>query len=174
MLFFIIVAVVAFVIGFAYEKVEWRGSFGGSLCAGTLCSAATTLIVMVVMLLTTITFYVSDAPTTPAFQERTDLIALKDANMSYIRRGYANDILKYTYIYKEEDKGLATNSIPANYSYINYLDEDEQPYVIKTIYQFKNPIARFFLIDSLLNTEYSVYIPEGSIIVEGEYAIDLE
>lgn len=110
----------------------------------------------------------------PAEQTRIELMALKDHNASYyLRRGYANDRLNYIYLY-EDDRGITTDTIPATQSYINYIEDNENPYLIKTCYRFKNPILNFVLIDSFINAEYSIFVPEGTIAAEGTYEIDLE
>ena len=176
MLFFIIVAIAGFIFGFVKEKFNsyYKATIGEAFWIGSLTSLFSTLIVFLLSLIITISVVCADINTTPITQTRIDLVALKDTNISYIRRSYSNDVLKYIYLYEEEGKGLATGSIPANQSYINYIEENEQPYIVGIDYMFTNPYARFFLIDSFINAEYCVYIPTGSIVVEDEYKIDLE
>lgn len=175
MLFFGIVFVIVFIAGLVINCVDEGFSFGGllmSICGGLLFS----LLVAFVSMIISVFVVCSEVPEiVPAEQTRIDLLALKDHNSSYyLRRGYVKDSLKYVYLYEEEGKGIATDTVSANLSYINYIKDGEQPYLIKTYYRFKNPLLHFFLTDVIINTEYSIFVPEGSIVAEGTYEIDLE
>ncbi len=175
MLFFGIVFVIVFIAGLVINCVDEGFSFGGllvSICGGLLFS----LLVAFISMIISIFVICSDVPEiVPAEQTRIDLLALKDHNASYyLRRGYVKDSLKYVYLYEKEGKGIATDTIRADLSYINYIKDGEQPYLIRTYYRFKNPLLHFFLIDVMINTEYSIFVPEGSIVAEGTYEIDLE
>ena len=175
MLFFGIVFVIVFiavlVVNFYTEGFSVWGFFGSLFC-GLVFSLLAVLISMIV----SIFVICSDVPeVVPEVQTRVDLLALKDHNVSYyLRRGYVKDSLKYVYLYEEEGKGIATDTVSADLSYINYIKDGEQPYLIRTYYRFKNPLLHFFLTDVIINTEYSIFVPEGSIVAEGTYEIDLE
>lgn len=174
MLFFGIVFVIVCIAVLVITCIDEGFSIGGllmSICGGLLFTLLAVLISMIV----SIFVVCSDAPVVPDTQTRVDLLALKDHNASYyLRRGYVKDSLKYVYLYEEEGKGIASDTVPANLSYINYIKDGEQPYLIKTYYRFKNPLLHFFLIDVMINTEYSIFVPEGSVMAEGTYEIDLE
>lgn len=174
MLFFSIVFLIAAVLILIYTWINEGFSMGGiflSLGMGLLISLVAILISQII---SAVVINCDIVEYTPVEQTHIELMALKDHNTSYyLRRGYANDRLNYIYLY-EDDKGIATDTILATQSYINYIKDGENPYLIKTYYNFKNPILHFFLIDSLIDTEYSVFVPEGTISAEGTYEIDLE
>ena len=175
MLFFGIVFVIVCAAVLIVECYDNGFSFGGllmSICGGLLFALLATFISMII----SVFVVCSEVPEiVPAEQTRIDLLALKDHNSSYyLRRGYVKDSLKYVYLYEEEGKGIATDTVSADLSYINYIKDGEQPYLIRTYYRFKNPLLHFFLTDVIINTEYSIFVPEGSIVAEGTYEIDLE
>ena len=114
----------------------------------------------------------------------TELIALKD-NMAiegyhgrYVYRGYIDEELQYTYLYEAEGKGITSGHCDADKVYINHISSEETPKLITVNYGVTNPIWKFFtandLSDCSYGVEYYLYIPEGSIVVENEYEIDLE
>ena len=168
---FLVVAVLVFICMWNDEGFSIGGIFS-SLGMGLLISFVAILISLIV---SAIVISCDTVEYTPEKQTRIELMALKDHNASsyYLRRGYANDRLNYIYLY-EDDKGIATDTVLATQSYINYIKDDENPYLIETHYCFKNPTLHFFLIDSLINTEYSIFVPEGTITAENTYEIDLE
>jgi hypothetical protein len=108
----------------------------------------------------------------------TELIALQDEMAiggGYVYRGYINEELKYTYLYKVPDKGITSGQVNADSCYINYISENEKPKLVKKYYHVKNPFVDFITFDSIVDkVEYSLCVPSGSIIAEGEYEIDLE
>ena len=107
--------------------------------------------------------------------ETTELIALKD---NYTLEGEAflfsstiNEDLTYTYLYNIPNKGITTESIKATNAYLNYISENEKPYIQKITEIPRSKILYYlFLCD---NTYYSIYLPQGSII-ENVYEINLE
>lgn len=112
----------------------------------------------------------------------TPLIALKD-NFSiegsrYIYRGYIEEELQYTYLYKEEGKGVTFGRCDANKTYINYIKDNEQPRLIETEYGVINRVWAFFTAGDIGSAtkkcEYYLYVPSGSIVTEGQYEVDLE
>ena len=174
MLFFGIVFLVVAVLALICFWVDEGFSIGGVFSALGMGLLISLIAILISMIISAVVIGCDTAEYTPAVQTRIELMALKDHNASYyLRRGYANDRLNYIYLY-EDDKGITTDTIPAKQSYINYIKNDENPYLIKTYCRFKNPILHFFLIDSLISTEYSVFVPEGTIAAEGTYEIDLE
>ena len=113
------------------------------------------------------------------------LIALKD-NMAiegyhgrgYVYRGYIDEELQYTYLYEVKDKGVTSGRCDADKTYINYTKDAEQPKLVIVEYNIINPVWKFFTADDKAGIsyryEYYLYVPEGSIVAEGEYEIDLE
>lgn len=110
-------------------------------------------------------------------EQRVELVALKDnINMNrnyYICRASVDEELKYNYLYEEKGKGITSGSVNADQTYINYIKEGEKPYLIKRKIEPTNLILRFLTTGSI-DSEYSLYIPNDSIIVENKYEIDLE
>ena len=105
-----------------------------------------------------------------------EIVCLQD-NMGingyrYAYRGYIDEKLQYLYLTEEEGKGITSKQIPADRTYINYTDE--KPRVITHEMQFSNPVLHFFSSGFEFYNEYSLYLPEGSIAVEGQYNIDLQ
>ena len=107
--------------------------------------------------------------------ETTELIALKDnytlEGEAFLFSSVVNENLTYTYLYQAPNKGIATKSIKAADAYLNYINENEKPYIqkITEIPRFKI-LYWLFLIE---NTYYSIYLPQESII-ENVYEINLE
>ena len=118
--------------------------------------------------------YVCDADYKAVDTTTTNIIALNDNYSSYIYRYSHNSELKYTYLYQDGDKGIANNTIPAEKSYINYIAEGENPHIIAKSFVYKNPTLNIFLWPLGIHNEYYIDVPEGSIIAEGQYQIDLE
>lgn len=111
----------------------------------------------------------------------TPLIALKD-NMAveghqYAYRAYINEELQYTYLYEIEGKGLTSGRCDADATYINYIQPNESPRIIKIEKSITHPLWNYLIVGkSIYNfeTEYYLYVPEGSVIAEGQYEIDLK
>lgn len=113
------------------------------------------------------------------------LIALKD-NMAvdgyhggrYVYRGYIDEELQYTYLYEAKDKGITSGHCDADKTYINYTKDAEQPKIITVKYSVINPVWKFFSANDIIGAsykcEYYLYVPEGSIVAEGQYEVDLE
>ena len=110
------------------------------------------------------------------------LIALKD-NMAvnggrYVYRGYINEKLQYTYLYEAQGKGVTSGRCDANKTYINYTKDAEQPKLVTVEYGIIHPIWKFFSANDIVGAshryEYYLYVPEGSIVAEGQYEVDLE
>ena len=113
------------------------------------------------------------------------LIALKD-NMAvdgyhsgrYVYRGYIDEELQYTYLYEAKGKGVTSGRCDADRTYINYIKGAEQPKLVTVEYNVTNPIWKFFSANDMIGEshryEYYLYVPEGSIVAEGQYEVDLE
>ena len=106
---------------------------------------------------------------------KTELVALKDnfqvEGSRFLFSSVVNEKLKYTYIY-DTNMGMTTGSVDADKTYIEYIGEDEIPYIQTWIKRPKNTVfEKLFL--SKEGTYYTIYLPEGSII-ENAYEIDLE
>lgn len=117
---------------------------------------------------------VFDADYMIANSETTNIVAMKDNYSTYIRHHYSESGMKYTYLYNDEGRGIANKSVPANESYINYAKDDEMPHITTNDMVYKNPILNGLLWPIGTYTEYYFYVPEGSIVTEGQYKIDLE
>ena len=113
------------------------------------------------------------------------LIALKD-NMAvdgyhggrYVYRGYIDEELQYTYLYEAKGKGVTSGRCDADRTYINYTKDAEQPKLVTVEYNITNPVWKFFSANDMAGAshryEYYLYVPEGSIVAEGQYEVDLE
>lgn len=76
------------------------------------------------------------------------------------------------------DKGEIIGHIPAEDCYIKY-DEEQKPHteVHQTVHKFPNWLQKVFWVElfNSANTEYYViFVPEGTISVDGTYQIDME
>lgn len=113
------------------------------------------------------------------------LIALKD-NMAvdgyhggrYVYRGYIDEELQYTYLYEAKGKGVTSGRCDADRTYINYTKDAEQPKLVTVEYNITDPVWKFFSVNDMAGAshryEYYLYVPEGSIVAEGQYEVDLE
>ena len=112
----------------------------------------------------------------------TPLIALKDniaiEGNRYIYRGYIEEKLQYTYLYRKEGKGITSGRCDADKTYINYIKDNKQPRLIEIEYGLINRVWGFFTAGDIgqatKKSEYYLYVPEGSIVAEGQYEVDLE
>jgi hypothetical protein len=114
------------------------------------------------------------------------LIALKDnmavdgcLNGRYIYRGYIDEELQYTYLYKAKGKGITSGRCDADRTYINYTKDAEPPKLVTIEYNIIDPVWKFFSAANYITKashryEYYLYVPEGSIVAEGQYEVDLE
>ena len=179
MMFIVIVGVLACGIAFMWllkEEKCFEGYFiPMSLCigiGGALVALLTSLMVGGIALC-------YDANIEQINETRTELIALQDNfgmnGTYYLHRAYIDEELQYSYLYNVEGKGICSDSVEADETYINYITEGERPYLVKHEYEFANPIINFISGDLFGPfIDYSLYIPEGSITVENQYEIDLE
>lgn len=174
MLFFGIVAIVIFVM--AMISLCWCDGEDvvPSIFISLLITLLGTLLALALSLVCTIIPLECGAQLEPAVQTRTELVALQDSSSTLLRRSYSDSTMYYNYMYAKEGKGITMSSVRASHSYIQYVSANQKPYMIKTIYQFKNPVLRFVCIDSLVNPEYEFHLPRGSIVAEGTYEIDLK
>ena len=69
-------------------------------------------------------------------------------------------------------KGIANKTISTDNAYMNYVEKDTIPYLISKTISYKNPILRFLM--GNIYEEYYFYVPQGNIVAEGTYEIDLE
>lgn len=108
----------------------------------------------------------------------TQLVALEDNyqvnGRYYTHRGYYGEELKYTYLF-ETEKGITSNSVPAKNTYIKYIKENEKPKIETHTYNISNEILQFITLDGITQyDEYIIYVPYGTVLVEGEYKVDLQ
>ena len=175
MYFVIAATLIVAIIFFIKEQIEWEDwfcSLGLSLGTGLI----TFLISSLIAVCFTGMAYKEDK-LVPIETVETELVALND-NMGitgarYLCSGYINEELKYTYLYKVPGKGITSNAIDADKCYIV---ESEKPKLVTTTYAINtNRFVDFFVFDFLLQeTEYTLFVPNGSIVAAGEYKIDLE
>lgn len=115
--------------------------------------------------------------TRPVVQERYELTAMQDntqlsssaCGLIFVAQVRVNEKLMYTYMYKDE-LGIATDSVPANKSYIN--STSETPYVLVMGKEYVNPVLRQWL-PLVVNPEYVFYLPEDAEIAD-DFTIDLD
>jgi hypothetical protein len=132
-----------------------------------------------------VSFCVPSTAVSEVGRSELQLIALKD-NMAvdgyhggrYVYRGYIDEELQYTYLYEAKGKGITSGCCDADKTYINYTKDAEQPKLVTVEYNITNPIWKFFSANDMAGAshryEYYLYVPEGSIVAEGQYEVDLE
>ena len=178
MILFIIL--IGCILGFAIWGFceEWYGRFEwsciwNSLLGGVLGAFGGILIGLIVFLIGNICCSPCNGPI--EIQETTELVALKDnqgiEGYGFLFSGGVNDKLKYYYIYDEPQRGLTTDSVNADISYIRYVDEGTQPYMEEWVQRHENKVLWWLF--GAEETGYTFYLPEGSVI-QDYYQIDLE
>ena len=175
MYFVITATLIVAVIFFIKEQTDW-GDWFCSLGISFAAAIITLLVSSIVAACFTAAAY-AEGKLVPVETVETELIALND-NMGitgahYLCSGYINEELKYTYLYDVPGKGITSNTIKAKDCYII---ESEKAKLVKTTYEVEtNQFVDFFTFDFMLQeTEYTLFVPNGSIVAAGEYKIDLE
>ena len=167
----LIVAIIFFIIE-QRDYGDWLSSIGVFFVAALITLLISSLLVAGV----TIATY-DENKLVPIETVETELIALNDnieiTGIHYLYSGYVDEELKYTYLYNVPGKGIASNTIKASECYIV---ESETPKLVTTTYAINtNWLVDFFTFDCMLQkTEYTLFLPNGSIVTAGEYKIDLE
>ena len=174
-MFIFLVGIVTAIICIIYFIKE-EEMFIYSVAITLLISFLSFLLACLISLIVTGFGMASDANYETIETRQDEIVCLQD-NMSmsgrrYAYRAYINEKLQYTYLTNETGKGITSKQIPADDTYINYTEE--QPRVIQRTMVFSNPILGFFSSGLETDYEYDLYLPEGSIAVEGEYNIDLQ
>lgn len=119
-----------------------------------------------------------NAKTTVTSSERYELRPLQSVegistNYLYINTNNGNNQTQYTFLYDEEEKGIASMTIPAKNTYLNTIGENETPHVKKLDVQYENPILNFFCGDLFgPETEYTIVIPENSLTDNSKFKIN--
>ena len=107
-----------------------------------------------------------------------DNMAIEGCHGRYVYREYIDEELQYTYLYEVEGKGVTSGHCDADKVYINYISNEEAPKLITVDYGVTDPIWKFFSANDIAGAfhryEYYLYVPEGSIVAEGQYEVDLE
>lgn len=173
-MFIFLVGIITAIICIIYFIKEEEDFFPSAILT-FLISIASMLLACIISLCVT-GFGMNNANYETIETRQDEIVCLQD-NMSvggrrYAYRAYINEKLQYTYLTNETGKGIVSKQIPADDTYINYTEE--QPRVIKRVMVFSNPILSFFSSGLETDYEYTLYLPEGSIAVEGEYNIDLQ
>lgn len=175
MYFVIAATLIVAIIFFIREQVDW-GDWFSSLGISFAAAIVTLILSSIITFFFTAVAY-EDDKLVPIETVETELVALND-NMGiigkrYLCSGYINEELQYTYLYNTPGKGITSNTIKASECYIV---ESEKPKLVTTTYVINtNWFVDFFTFDSLLQeTEYTLFVPNGSIVAAGEYEIDLE
>ena len=172
----LIAGIVAFICEYRSYHGYWLSSFLMSILVMILGFILSTIIVIAVSCGVTV---MKDDSNYNTITTETKLVALKDSMSTrggrYIYSGYIDEELKYTYLYKVPNKGITSKQVEADNCYINYINENETPKLVKIHTTLKEGFLDFITFDWIVdNTEYSLYVPNGSIVAEGEYEIDLE
>ena len=178
MIFFIVL--IGCALGFAiwgfceerYDRFEWSCVWH-SLFGAFLGALLGTLIGLLVFLLGNVCCSPCNGPI--EIQKTTELVALKDnqgiEGYGFLFSGGAKDELKYYYIYNEPQKGLTTDSVDADDSYIKYVAEGTPPYMEEWVQRHESKVLWWLFFAE--ETGYTFYLPEGSVITD-YYNIDLE
>lgn len=172
--FVFIIPAAVFVIMFIYSVIS--GDDLGDIIFYSCMSGVLALLICFLISLLGGAIFSSESNKGIHSDNTTALIALQDGNILegrsfFLGSGYVDEELKYTYMYMEEGKGYTVNQLNADWCYINYIAEGEQPYIREVVYDFDNGFLNFMFI-APYPTEYYIYIPEGSITQE--YRIDLQ
>lgn len=88
----------------------------------------------------------------------------------FIVQSRTNAELKYSYMYKEENKGFGFAEVDADHCYINYTKE--QPHVEILTYDYDNAFLRW-LLPNVFCKEYLFHIPEDSQVID-DFTIDFQ
>ena len=118
------------------------------------------------------------SPTTVYEHSRTELIALNDSvggganGVFFLGTGTvgSDSKLKYRFIYREDDKGMIIGERDTTNVYLEYIDENETPCLIKYKERYNNRFWNWFL--GAVSTWETFYVPEGSIT--NDIVIDLQ
>ena len=109
------------------------------------------------------------------YNEDVKLIALKDnfgaSGRGYLFSAYVKDELKYVYLYEDEIRGITTNTVDADKTYIKYIDNSETPHIQKWSEVSKSKVFNWLFCPCTVR--YTIYLPEGTVI-ENTYEVDLE
>lgn len=109
------------------------------------------------------------------YNEDVKLIALKDnfgvSGRGYLFSAYVKDELKYVYLYEDEIRGITTNTVDADKTYIKYIDSSETPHIQKWSEVSKSKVFNWLFCPCTVR--YTIYLPEGTVI-ENTYEVDLE
>lgn len=109
------------------------------------------------------------------YKEPITLLALQDIigveGSSFLGSGHFGDELQYIYLYDDNDMGIKAGELNADYTYIKFVS-NEKPYIQPWVKEPTGIIAKFLWKD-MGYTHYTVYLPEGSVIINA-YEVDLE
>ena len=145
----------------------------GDVMAVLLCSA---LIAGIVILLTLIPSCVCKTTVSTEPQSVAPITALVDNEKTYsnryLWRGYINENLYYCYII-EDEYGYKQEKIRADgNTRIKYISTNETPHLEIYKYEYSSKFAQFYY-GHPSNYLYVFCVPEGSIIVNGQFEIDM-
>lgn len=168
---FLICAIIGIVIAVVWYCAEW--GFDGDCIIRALLGGALGVALAVILWLA---IDLSNPAAIVVETEVASISALAD-NARY--SGYASgnvflvqsrvdETLKYSYMYKAENKGYGFQEVDADHCYINYTDAD--PYVEINKYDYKSGFLRW-LLPNLSCNEYIFYIPNTAQIID-DYIID--
>lgn len=172
--------VFAVFFGLFLWKEGWYGATVAIPSALGIVSLVLTFLISII-----VSFCVPQTAVGEVGRSELQLIALKD-NMAadgyfggrYVYRGYIDEELQYTYLYEAKGKGVTSGRCDADRTYINYTKDAEQPKLVTVEYNITNPVWKFFSVNDMAGVshryEYYLYVPEGSIVTEGQYEVDLE
>ena len=166
-----IIGIIVFVITF-FMILHFEKSFGKALGNAIFCGGFTVILVGMFVWLPVQTICSNPKNIdNPNYQmvtiKENKLIALSEGNGSESNKYVSvstpsRGSLRYSYIY-ETDAGYMNNKIISDYVFVKYIKEDETPKVVTWTLHFSNPVKDFLF--NVFNTYYTLYIPEGSIIL---------
>lgn len=175
MIFFICI-IIGIIVGVAVIWSDWGFSIGetflGAICGGFIG----TLVGLIILLIGMGWFEtVPNSEKNIVHDEQIEVLALKDnfniEGSGFLLSMYVEEDLKYVYVYNDSERGMAADKIDADYAYIKYIEDNEQPYIQKWHEESKNRFIEWLFKPGY--TYYTIYLPQGSVI-EGTYEVDLE
>lgn len=167
--------IIFFICGYKDNKHIGAG-FGVAILMGSLVLMFSTLIsVMVGAFANDESFNAKTIVTSSELYELRPLQSVEGVSTDYlyISINAGNNQTQYTFLYDEEEKGIASMTIPAENAYLNTIKENETPHVKELDVQYENPILNFFCGDLFgPKTEYTIVIPENSLTDNSKFKIN--
>lgn len=166
-MFFIILAILLILGTIIYDLKKYGYCDSETLFVSILFTLLSLVISFIIFFVGTIVVQSSPDPINRETKtiETVNLIAVKD-NILLTSRSSNSNYYYYTY---DTEYGIASDKTPAAYSFIKYVNENEQPYMVHTR-EYSSQFVYYMW--GLCADWYTFYIPEGSVVED--YMIDLE